>query len=208
MAKLQLALDGQIDEGLAILKLVHQYIDIIEVGTPLILREGVRAIQAIQKVYPELEILADFKIMDAGYEEARIAFSAGATMVTVLGVAHDSTIESAVQAAKENEAKIVIDMMRVPSPIERTPTLLEMGCDIICFHTAFDVQGQYNPLPELISSIQSAIPDFSLAIAGGIKPDRVHEVLALHPDILVVGGGITRADNPMQAAKALKEALE
>ena len=44
---------------------------------------------------PTATLLADLKIVDAGELEAQIGFDAGADIVTVLGVAHDVTIQGA-----------------------------------------------------------------------------------------------------------------
>ena len=50
--QLQLALDGTLANGLHILQQVHSYVDIIEVGTPLIFREGMNAVRVIHDLYP------------------------------------------------------------------------------------------------------------------------------------------------------------
>ena len=66
MIRLQVALDGDLDSALEILAVVHPYIDIAEIGTPLIYREGMRAVRLIHERYPDVSLLADLKIMDAG----------------------------------------------------------------------------------------------------------------------------------------------
>lgn len=52
--------------------------DILEVGTPLLLGEGIHAILALRKKYPDVPIVADVKIMDAGYAETIMCANAGA----------------------------------------------------------------------------------------------------------------------------------
>ena len=39
--KLQLALDGDLDSNLGLVRAVRPYIDIAEIGTPLVYREGI-----------------------------------------------------------------------------------------------------------------------------------------------------------------------
>ena len=112
--KLQLALDssnGQ--EARRILENVSDLVDIVEIGTPLIMKEGVKVVAEIKHVYPELEVLADLKIMDAGDIEAKIGFEAGADIVTVLGVAHDVTIRRAVNQARILSKKVMVDLIAV-----------------------------------------------------------------------------------------------
>src|SRR5690554_5121426 len=105
--KLQLALDGTLDAARAVLEAAHSYVDVIEIGTPLIFREGVAAVRWARAAYPGKAILADLKIMDAGEAEAAIAFEAGAGVVTVLGAAADATVCGAVRAARQHGGQIM-----------------------------------------------------------------------------------------------------
>jgi len=66
---------------------VAPFVDIIEAGTPLIKQEGLRIISILKECFPEKLILADMKTMDAGGLEAKLAYDAGADLVTVLAVA-------------------------------------------------------------------------------------------------------------------------
>ena len=47
-----------------------------------------------------------------------------------------------------------------------------------------------------------------VAVIGGIKPDTIKEVVAEDPDLVVVGGGIANADDPVEAAKQCRDAIE
>ena len=49
MTKLQIALDGDMASALENLSAVHPYIDIAEVGTPLVFREGMAALRRIRE---------------------------------------------------------------------------------------------------------------------------------------------------------------
>lgn len=70
---LQLALDIiSLNEAKTVLREVKDYIDIIEIGTPFILRYGIKAIKEIKKIYPLLTLLADFKIADAEEYESHL----------------------------------------------------------------------------------------------------------------------------------------
>ena len=75
---------------------VRAGVDWIEAGTPLILGEGLHAVKALRKAFPDHPIVADLKTMDAGYLEGGMMFKAGATHVVVMGVAHPATIANAV----------------------------------------------------------------------------------------------------------------
>ena len=85
--KLQIALDDlTMEEALVLMDTVQNHVDIIEIGTPFIYEYGMEAVRTMKKRYPDKEILADMKIMDAGYYEAEEALKAGADYVTVLAV--------------------------------------------------------------------------------------------------------------------------
>src|SRR5690606_21681765 len=120
MAKLQVAIDLlTTSDAIALATKVAPYIDIIELGTPLIKSEGLRAITAIKEAFPDKLVLADLKTADAGELEADIAFKAGADYVTVLGTSDDSTIVGAVKAAKAHGKGIVVDTIGSPDRVKR-----------------------------------------------------------------------------------------
>ncbi|WP_034299869.1 orotidine 5'-phosphate decarboxylase / HUMPS family protein, partial [Bacillus sp. 37MA] len=100
--KLQLALDlVNIPEGIAVVKEVEQFVDVVEIGTPVIINEGLRAVKEMKEAFPNLTVLADLKVMDAGGYEVMVASQAGAGIVTILGATDDATIKGAVEEAKK-----------------------------------------------------------------------------------------------------------
>ena len=206
--KLQLALDssnGQ--EAKRILEKVSDLVDIVEIGTPLLMKEGAKVVTEIKHVYPELEVLADLKIMDAGDIEARIGFEAGADIVTVLGVAHNVTIRRAVNQARILSKKVMVDLIAVSDVRERIDQIDAMGPDYCCVHTAFDLQDHgMHPLRE-IQLVESALKQSQMAVAGGINPEILPDIIAYRPAIVIVGGFITNHPEPRQAALAIRELL-
>lgn len=207
MTKLQLALDGELNEALAILECVEPFIDIAEVGTPLIFREGVAALRRIRRTRPHLRLVADLKIMDAGEAEAEIAFGAGADVATVMALASDATILGALKAARKWRGQIMVDMMQVVDPIARAGELLAFGCDLLCLHTAHDMQAaQGSPFGQL-AEMREALPDAPLAIAGGVKPATLAEILPWRPQVIVVGSAITGAAEPRRVARRIQERI-
>src|SRR5258708_39120051 len=89
MTSLQLAIDTlTLSEAVALVEKVHPYIDLIEAGTPFIKRFGLDALKLFRQVAPGKLIVADMKPMDAGADEAAIAFEAGVEIITIVGCAH------------------------------------------------------------------------------------------------------------------------
>jgi len=206
--KLQLALDSSNSrEAKRILEQVSDLVDIVEVGTPLLMKEGVKVVTEIKNAYPQLEVLADLKIMDAGDIEAGIGFEAGADIVTVLGVAHDVTIRRAVNQARTLSKKVMIDLIAVGDVRGRINQIEAIVPDYCCVHTAFDLQDHgVHPLRE-IQLVQSALKRAEMAVAGGINPEILPDIIAYGPAVVIVGGFITNHLEPRQAALEIRELL-
>ncbi len=206
--KLQLALDSSSSrEARRILEQVSDLVDIVEVGTPLLMKEGVKVVTEIKNAYPQLEVLADLKIMDAGDIEASIGFEAGADIVTVLGVAHDVTIRRAVNQARPLSKQIMVDLIAVGDVRVRIDQIEAIAPDYCCVHTAFDLQDHgVDPLRE-IQLVQSALKHAQMAVAGGINPEILPDIIAYRPAVVIVGGFITNHLDPRQAALEIRELL-
>ena len=98
--KLQLALDTpDLIHELDLVGKVAPYIDVIEAGTPLLIREGIRSVRELRRRYRGRPVVADIKVIDAGEPIAELAFAAGASIVTVLSVASDEVIAKVVRSA-------------------------------------------------------------------------------------------------------------
>ena len=207
MAKLQLALDGDLSDGLAVLEEAHACVDIVETGTPLVFREGMRAVRVIRAAYPGLRLLSDLKIMDAGGAEADIAFDAGADIVTVLGLSGDETIQGALASAEKGDGQVMVDMMGVADPPQRAAELIALGCDLLCLHTAHDQQTRRGSPWRQLAQVRAAYPALSLAIAGGVSLSLLPQIMPLHPQIVVVGSAITAAEDPGLAARLIHEGI-
>lgn len=204
--RLQLALDGTREQSINVLTQVAALVDIVELGTPLLFREGMRLAAEVRAMFPHVSLLADLKIMDAGEEEAELAFAAGCDYVTVLGVSHDRTVQGVVAAAKRHDGNVIVDMMRVGDVVERGHQLLMYGCDYLCVHTAFDQQEVETPLATL-RRLRKGMPDAPLAVAGGVGLPTIDAIMTMKPSVVVVGGAITRAADPAAVTNRLLERM-
>lgn len=204
--RLQLALDiYDISQSLEILKELHDVVDIVEIGTPFIIRDGVHAVKAVKDAYPQLCVLADLKIMDGGYAEAQMAYEAGADIVTVLAVAEDITIQNVVKAGREYGKEVLADLIAVPDLKKRAAELDGLGLDYICVHTAFDIQHTGRSPLEDLKLLKSVLKQTKAAVAGGIKLATLPEVAAQQPDIVIVGMGISGQNDMRGVARQMKQ---
>ena len=193
---LQLALDTHdIAVARRLVQDVYPHFDILEVGTPLVLAEGLRAIETLREDCSDKLILADLKIMDAGEPEAEIAFRHGADITTVLALADDQTIRGVLAAAKRYSRQIMADLINTPDLIDRAVYLESLGVHIFCIHTALDLLGQgVDPLKQL-ASLRKAVRG-CIAVAGGLQLENLEQAIEQGADILIVGGGITASLSP------------
>ncbi|MRX74194.1 3-hexulose-6-phosphate synthase [Bacillus lacus] len=207
--ELQLALDlVNIPEAIEVVKEVEEHIDIVEIGTPVVINEGLHAVKAVKDAFPNLKVLADLKIMDAaGYEVAQ-ASQAGADIVTILGAAEDASIQGAVEEAKKQGKKILVDMIAVKDLEGRAKELDSMGVDYICVHTGYDLQAEGKNSFEDLQTIKSVVSNAKTAIAGGIKLETLPEVIKVQPDLVIVGGGITGQDDKKAAAEQMQKMIQ
>lgn len=82
-------------------------VDWLEVGTPLVLAEGLHGVRRLRREFPDTPLVVDLKTMDGGYLEAEMMAKAGATHVVVMARAHAETIKCVVQAGHDFGVKVM-----------------------------------------------------------------------------------------------------
>ena len=206
---LQLAVDVlSLDEAMRVIESVYPNFDIVEVGTPLIYEEGLRAVETIRARFPDRLCLADLKIMDAGHIESSSGFRRGADLVTVLAAADDRTILDALEAAAEAEGReVMVDLINAPRPADRARELVELGVSLFCVHMAYDAQGGDQDPLESFQQVRQAV-SCRLAVAGGLDAESSRKASAMGADIVVVGGGILGHPDPRGAAAEVMRAIK
>lgn len=204
--KLQAALDFfTVEEALALMEKIHPYVDIAEIGSPLMYADGFHAIAEMKKHYPDKLVLADAKIVDGGYDIAKKMFEAGADIVTSIGMTNNETLSGLVRAAHECGRWAMADTIGVSDLANRVRELDDMGFDYILVHTAHDMLNCISAPIEALKVIKANVKHAKAGISGGITPEQMLEIAAVQPDWVVVGSGLTLAKDPVQVARALRE---
>ncbi|MDR7245012.1 3-hexulose-6-phosphate synthase [Priestia megaterium] len=207
--ELQLALDlVNISEAKEVVQEVQEYIDIVEIGTPVVINEGLKAVKEIKEAFPSLKVLADLKIMDAGAYEVMKASEAGASIITILGATDDSTIKGAVEEAKKQGTQILVDMINVKNLEQRAKEVDALGVDYICVHTGYDLQAEGETPFEQLQTIKRVVKNAKTAVAGGIKLNTLPEVVQSKPDLVIVGRGITSEKDKRNVAEEMKKVVK
>ena len=181
-AKIQISIDvTTIEEALALAQAsVKAGVDWLEVGTPLILAEGLHGVRAFRSEFPDTPIVVDLKTMDGAGLEAEMMFKAGGDMVVVMGQAHDASIIEQVKMAKKYDSKVMCDVMLCPDKPGRAREAQEMGVDYIIVHTGFDERNMIHglsPLDDLPAVLEAV--DIPVQAVGGLSVDQAIQTLEM-----------------------------
>src|SRR5882762_10969479 len=132
----QISLDlTSLDEALETAAIaVDAGVDWLEAGTPLLLAEGLRAVEKLRARFPDHPIVADLKTMDGGYLEAEMMAKAGADFVVVMGRAHESTIRRVVEAGRDFNIRVMGDNLGAADRVECAKWMEGLGVDVIVHH--------------------------------------------------------------------------
>jgi 3-hexulose-6-phosphate synthase/6-phospho-3-hexuloisomerase len=188
--KVQLSLDLQtLDVALATADIaVRAGVDWLEAGTPLLLAEGLHAVEALRQRFPDHPIVADLKTMDGGYLEAEMMAKAGANLVVVMGRAHEATIRRVVDAGREFGVKVMGDNLAAGDRVACAAWMERLGVDFIVHHIGFDERAMVkglSPLDELDAVVRAvSIP---VQAVGGLTIEQAIECPARGAPLVVVG---------------------
>jgi 3-hexulose-6-phosphate synthase len=193
--KFQVSFDlVELDKSLDIASEIADFVDIFEVGTILIYKHGIYAIEQFKKHFPQKKIFADTKIVDRGHEVVKLFSDAGADWMTVMAGTGENVIHAACTAAHELGKKIMIDLLDSGSIGQSALEAKTLGVDALLFHQAHDTKETMSILDkwDLVKG-NSELPVF---IAANINRDSIEEIIHLQPDGIIIGRSITEALKP------------
>jgi 3-hexulose-6-phosphate synthase len=185
-------------------------VDWLEAGTPLILAEGVRAVAELRARFPDHPIVADLKVMDGGYLETRMMAKAGASLVVVMGQAHEATIRRVVDAGREFGLKIMGDNLAAPDRVACARWMEDLGVDFIVHHIGYDERRMMkglSPMDELDAVVRAvAVP---VQAVGGLSIRRAIECPSRGAPLVVLGAPLVIDPDDFKSAEgaSLSEVL-
>lgn len=194
---------------------VRAGVDWLEAGTPLILAEGLNAVQTLRREFPH-PIVADLKTMDGGYLEAEMMAKAGATHVVVMGQAHPATIKAVVQAGRDFGVKVMGDDLACADKPAAARRMQDLGLDYIVHHVGYDERRDADvirehggraptPLDELAAVVNAvSIP---VQAVGGLTVAQTSELPRYGVHHLVLGAPLAVDADAFKAPAHDVEAL-
>lgn len=178
-------------------------VDWLEAGTPLLLAEGLRAVETLRLRFPNHPIVADLKTMDGGYLEAEMMAKAGASYVVVMGRAHEATIRRVVDAARDYGIKVMGDNLAAEDRVANAKFLESLGVDVVIHHIGYDerrlVKG-LSPMDELDEIVEAvSVP---VQAVGGLTIRQAIECPAHGAPLVVLGAPLVIDANDFKPASA------
>ncbi len=202
-AKIQISIDViDLKEALDLARAsVKAGVDWLEVGTPLLLAEGLHAVRAFRREFPDTPIVVDLKTMDGAGLEAEMMFKAGGDMVVVMGQAHDASIIEQVKMAQRYGKEVMCDVMLCPDKAGRARQAQDMGVDFIIVHTGFDERNMIpglSPLDDLPAILDAV--DIPVQAVGGLSVPQAIQTLQMGAEIVVFGAPLVISGREFKAA--------
>jgi 3-hexulose-6-phosphate synthase len=198
-------------------KAVRAGVDWLEAGTPLILAEGLRAVQALHREFPKHPVVADLKTMDGGYLEAEMMAKAGATHVVVMARAHPATVKTVVKAGRDYGVRVMGDDLGCEDKPSAARMLEDLGVDYIVHHIGYDerrdpdvIGARHGRAPSPLDELEAVVKTVKIPVqaVGGLSVDQVLQLPEYGVFHLVLGAPLTvDADSFKSPANDLESLL-
>lgn len=197
--KLQIAFDiTDLDKALYIAEITQEYVDILEVGTLLIYKYGIQAIQQFKEKFPTKTILADAKIADQSKDAIILLAQAGADWITVLAGTKRNIIHTACSVAHDYGKKIMLDLVDANSLGQSALEAKSLGVDALLFHrpSSQDSDMIFSDGWDMVKG-NTQVPIY---ITSNITRENIVEILSIGASGIVIGKAIVNAENPQEEA--------
>ena len=182
-------------------------VDWLEVGTPLIIAEGMNGVRALHKEFRDVPIVADLKTMDGGWLEAEMMAKAGATHVVVMERAHAETIKIVVKAGKDFGVKVMGDNLAASDMMAAAKRLEDLGCDFVIHHIGYDqrrgIVASGGTCPSPLDQLREVVQTVRIPVqaVGGLSIDQAMRTPEYGAPLVVLGAPLTIDANSFKTAE-------
>lgn len=208
--KLQLALDMQ--DMVSALDAAHKAaaeIDVLEVGTILMLSEGMKTVHILKTLYPDHLILSDIRIIKAGGKLAAMAYDAGADWVSVISDASRDTLKAVVSESEKRPGRDVQIEINGNYDDERLKYFLSLGMTQMIYHRSGEVVEKEEKWSQRTLEELKRLSDmgFRLSITGGLEIWEIKLFKDIPVYCFIAGRKICNAPDPLGAARKYQEEI-
>lgn len=195
----QIALDyPTIEEALAMARIgVEAGVDWLEIGTPLIICQGLAPIGQMVRAFPNYPVLADYKTMDSGGKNVERTKAQGGHVMTVCANSPDETVKSAIATGKELGILVVADTIGVKDQAARSRQCADWGVDMIYLHYGAD-QRRYDDSQDSTQWIAEVLSAVKIPVGVGCfgVEDAVRAV-SMGAELVAIGHPLITGPNPL-----------
>jgi 3-hexulose-6-phosphate synthase/6-phospho-3-hexuloisomerase len=198
---IQIALDyATIEEAIAMAGIgVKAGVDWLEVGTPLIVSQGVQTIGKLKRAFPNYPVLADYKTMDSGGKNVMLTHQQGGQIMTVCGNSPDETVRAAVTASRETGVWVVVDLIGVKNPAARAKQCAEWGANMVYLHYGAD-QRRADATRDSVQWLDDVMAAVSLPIGvGTFDAEDAVRAVAKGAELVAIGHPVISGADPLGA---------
>jgi 3-hexulose-6-phosphate synthase len=206
----QIALDfATFEEALAMAKIgVEAGVDWLEIGTPLIVCEGLAPIGKMVRAFPNYPVLADYKTMDSGGKNVHRTKAQGGHIMTVCAGAPDETVKAAVAASKETGVAVVVDTIGVKQQAARARQCEEWGVDSIYLHYGAD-QRAADSTKDSTQWINEVLAAVSIPVGVGcFGVDDAVRAVQRGAEVVAIGHPVISGANPLDELRQFVRAVK
>jgi len=198
---IQIALDyATIEEALAMAKIgIEAGVDWLEIGTPLIVSQGVAPIGKMVRAFPDFPVLADYKTMDSGWKNVQRTAEQGGHIMTVCANSPDETVRSAIAESKNSGVWVVADTIGVKDQPARARQCSEWGVHMIYLHYGADQRkaDASQDSTQWLSAVQSAVK-IPVGVGCFLPEDGIRAAQG-GAELIAIGHPVISAADPLAA---------
>ncbi|OYT41541.1 MAG: hypothetical protein B6U86_02045 [Candidatus Altiarchaeales archaeon ex4484_43] len=157
------------------------YVDWIEVGTPLIKSEGLRAVRRVKENFPDKRIVVDMDVISHPLE-FEAAMDTGADIILISGTVPEDMVQKCVKESRKAGVEIMVDLTRVPSASDSLQRLGSMDIDYLLIN--------FDDLEKISNSVVTPI-----AVAIDSDTKKAADAVDLGASVIILGESIAKASN-------------
>lgn len=173
----QVAIDTlNMDDALRVAEAaVRAGVDWLEVGTPLVTYEGVRAISALHSAFPHMPILCDYKAMDGVKKYFVECGRRGGSIATVCGASADAMVKMAVEGGAEAGVMVICDLIACSDVVQRAREVAALGVDAVYVHWGSDEKAldpsrdPQRDVPAVVEAVKIPVGTATFSVEDGVR---------------------------------------
>ncbi len=202
--KLQISFDiPDLEKAVTIASHVHEFADILEIGTLLIYAYGIQAVERFRTAFPTAMIFADTKIIDRGKESSLFFSKAKANWISVMAGTNQTVIHAACSTTKEYGVKVMLDLIDAHEYGQASLEAKNLGVDALLLHEPYDAQAALAFLDKW--EVVRSNTNLPIYVSAHINRKNIQDILKVKPDGIIVGSAIVEAANPKEEAQFFAE---